>query len=317
MLKKKIFAVIMYVLACFTVLSACASTAKEETEQSSEKKAKKKDKKKKDKKKEEGSEDTIESEKETEATLEDLGVIRDKEELKAQLVAELDDFLASDFTSAAVSDMYGDEDEKDTVFSNRIEYEDGFLYYTVIDDSKEDEVVYILTDGKVGYVNFGESTVWNKLGKDEALKDGPLTDAAYINYISFMYAALDAGLDCPYASNYHAYYLEANEEAVNSLDLKAIKSKLKNVDKFLEYEEYLAVNEERLKTYNNEQGALRKSYLFEFKNDELFFMELVYNEAGKKLGHSITKRIKPIVQEDTKISYIEKFNKIKSMDTHN
>jgi len=40
MLKKKLFAVAMYVLACFTVLSACASTAKEETEQRRKRKKK-------------------------------------------------------------------------------------------------------------------------------------------------------------------------------------------------------------------------------------------------------------------------------------
>ena len=44
MIKKKVFAVIMYVLACCTVLSACTFATKEETEQSSEKKAKKKPK---------------------------------------------------------------------------------------------------------------------------------------------------------------------------------------------------------------------------------------------------------------------------------
>ena len=48
MVRKKLFAVLMYILACCTVLSACTSTTKEETEQSSEKKAKKKSKKSKD-----------------------------------------------------------------------------------------------------------------------------------------------------------------------------------------------------------------------------------------------------------------------------
>ena len=58
MIRKKLFAALMYVLACCTVLSACTSTTKEETEQSSEKKAKKKSKKSKDKADKKSKEDT-------------------------------------------------------------------------------------------------------------------------------------------------------------------------------------------------------------------------------------------------------------------
>ena len=49
MLKKKLLVFMISILACFSVVSGCSFTAKEETEQSSEKKDKKKSKKSKDK----------------------------------------------------------------------------------------------------------------------------------------------------------------------------------------------------------------------------------------------------------------------------
>ncbi len=260
MLKKKLFAVAMYVLACFTVLSACASTAKEETEQSSEKKAKKKDKKKKDKKKEEGSEDTKESEKETAETLADLESMDEKERLKAQLVMELDDFLASDFTSIGTYSENSDKSYKYSVFSSRIKDEEETLYTSVIEDSKNNYSVNLMTDGKVGYVSYGDTPGWNRVEDKEALISGRMTDASYISYISFVYAAIDAGLDCPYASEYSAYYITTNEETAGKLDLKAIKSKLNNADKFSEYEQYLALNEQYLKAYDNELGVVKKKF---------------------------------------------------------
>ena len=204
MLKKKLFAVAMYVLACFTVLSACASTAKEETEQSSEKKAKKKDKKKKDKKKEEGSEDTIESEKETAETIADLESMDEKERLKAQLVMELDDFLASDFTSIGTYSENSDKSYKYSVFSSRIKDEEETLYTLVIEDSKNNYSVNLMTDGKVGYVSYGDTPGWNRVEDKEPLTIARMADASYIIYISFVYAAIYAGLDCPYASEYSA-----------------------------------------------------------------------------------------------------------------
>jgi len=317
MLKKKLFAVAMYVLACFTVLSACASTAKEETEQSSEKKAKKKDKKKKDKEKEEGSGDTKESEKETAETLADLESMDERERLKAQLAMELDDFLSSDFTSIATYSENSDKSYKYSIFSSRIKDEEAVLYTSVIEDSKNNYSVNLMTDGKVGYVSYGDTPGWDRIEDKEALISGRMTDASYISYISFMYAAIDAGLDCPYASDYSAYYITTNEETAGKLDLKAIKSKLNNADKFSEYEQYLVLNEQYLKAYDKGLGVVRKSFLFEFEDNEIYFMEILNGPEDADLYHSVTKRIKSSDDEENRVNTIEKFNKIKSTDPNN
>ena len=316
MLKKKIFAVVMYVLACFTVLSACVSTAKEETEQSSEKKAKKKDKKKKDKKKE-TEEDSKEGEKETAQTLADLESMDERERLKAQLVMELDDFLSSDFTSIATYSENSDKSYKYSIFSSRIKDEEEILYTSVIEDSKNNYSVNLMTDGKVGYVSYGDTPGWDRVEDKEALISGRMTDASYISYISFVYAALDAGLDCPYASEYSAYYITTNEETAGKLDLKAIKSKLNNADKFSEYEQYLVLNEQYLKAYDKGLGVVRKSFLFELKDNEISFTEILNDAENKDLYHSVTKRIKSSDDEENRVNTIEKFNKIKSTDPNN
>ena len=104
MIRKKLFAALMYVLACCTVLSACTSTTKEETEQSSEKKAKKKSKKSKDKaeKNKVSTEEDTKSE-EKAKNLAGTDKSGDSKELKNKLVEELDDFLASDCTMLIIT----------------------------------------------------------------------------------------------------------------------------------------------------------------------------------------------------------------------
>ena len=100
-------------------------------------------------------------------------------------------------------------------------------------------------------------------------------------------------------------------------DLKAIKSKLNNADKFSEYEQYLVLNEQYLKAYDKGLGVVRKSFLFEFEDNEIYFMEILNGPEDADLYHSVTKRIKSSDDEENRVNTIEKFNKIKSTDPNN
>ena len=154
MINKKVFAVIMYVLACCTVLSACTFATKEETEQSSEKKAKKKSKKSKDKaeKNKVSTEEDTKSE-EKAKNLAGTNKSGDSKELKDKLVEELDDFLASDCTMIVVSN----EATNYKIVEVRVETEGDVIYSSLSQLGSENNRTNVITDGKIGYIKYADS----------------------------------------------------------------------------------------------------------------------------------------------------------------
>jgi len=316
MLKKKIFAVIMYVLACCTVLSACTFATKEETEQSSEKKAKKKSKKSKDKaeKNKVSTEEDTKSE-EKAKNLAGTNKSGDSKELKDKLVEELDDFLASDCTMIVISN----EATNYKIVEVRVETESDVIYSSLSQLGSENDRTNIITNGKIGYIKYGDSEGWYRIREEDAglLDGGPLIDGNYIHYISLFYAALDAGLDPTYSSSYGAYYMEIDKETAEKLNLQAIRSKLSNSDKLAEFDMYLSEYEAYLKTYDEQNGIKLKTYLLFMKDDEIAVTETLNSESNETLEISIATRAKAEENAKTKEEQIEIFNTIKSSDTSN
>ena len=316
MIKKKVFAVIMYVLACCTVLSACTFATKEETEQSSEKKAKKKSKKSKDKaeKNKVSTEEDTKSE-EKAKNLAGTNKSGDSKELQDKLVEELDDFLASDCTMIVVSN----EATNYKIVEVRVETEADVIYSSLSQLGSENDRTNIITDGKIGYIKYGDSEGWYRIREEDAglLDGGSLIDGNYIHYISLFYAALDAGLDPTYSSSYGAYYMEIDKETAEKLNLQAIRSKLSNSDKLAEFDMYLSEYEAYLKTYDEQNGIKLKTYLLFMKDDEIAVTETLNSESNETLEISIATRAKAEENAKTKEEQIEIFNTIKSSDTSN
>ena len=316
MIKKKVFAVIMYVLACCTVLSACTFATKEETEQSSEKKAKKKSKKSKDKaeKNKVSTEEDTKSE-EKAKNLAGTNKSGDSKELKDKLVEELDDFLASDCTMIVISN----EATNYKIVEVRVETESDVIYSSLSQLGSENDRTNVITDGKIGYIKYGDSEGWYRIREEDAglLDGGPLIDGNYIHYISLFYAALDAGLDPTYSSSYGAYYMEIDKETAEKLNLQAIRSKLSNSDKLAEFDMYLSEYEAYLKTYDEQNGIKLKTYLLFMKDDEIAVTETLNSESNETLEISIATRAKAEENAKTKEEQIEIFNTIKSSDTSN
>ena len=316
MIKKKVFAVIMYVLACCTVLSACTFATKEETEQSSEKKAKKKSKKSKDKaeKNKVSTEEDTKSE-EKAKNLAGTNKSGDSKELKDKLVEELDDFLASDCTMIVISN----ETTNYKIVEVRVETEGDVIYSSLSQLGSENDRTNIITDGKIGYIKYGDSEGWYRIREEDAglLDGGPLIDGNYIHYISLFYAALDAGLDPTYSSSYGAYYMEIDKETAEKLNLQAIRSKLSNSDKLAEFDMYLSEYEAYLKTYDEQNGIKLKTYLLFMKDDEIAVTETLNSESNETLEISIATRAKAEENAKTKEEQIEIFNTIKNSDTSN
>ena len=316
MINKKVFAVIMYVLACCTVLSACTFATKEEIEQSSEKKAKKKSKKSKDKaeKNKVSTEEDTKSE-EKAKNLAGTNKSGDSKELKDKLVEELDDFLASDCTMIVVSN----EATNYKIVEVRVETEGDVIYSSLSQLGSENDRTNIITNGKIGYIKYGDSEGWYRIREEDTglLDGGPLIDGNYIHYISLFYAALDAGLDPTYSSSYGAYYMEIDKDMAEKLNLQAIRSKLSNSDKLAEFDMYLSEYEAYLKTYDEQNGIKLKTYLLFMKDDEIAVSETLNSESNDTLEISIATRAKAEENSKTKEEQIEIFNAIKSSDTSN
>ena len=311
MIKKKLFAVLIYMLTCFAVLSACASTTKEETEQSSEKKAKKKDKKKKDKKKE-TEEDSKESEKETDAK----GLDSEREMIKNQIVEAMDSFLDSKEFTIFIS-IEGSS-SKVNLTESRLDMEGSTLYYVTMQDMDSEQVRVFVTDGEIEYVqeDSNDSSSWNKNVDYEKYTEQLIISANYISYMKFIYAALDAGFDYYYSSDDNVYIIEADRDKVAGLDLKAIDEKLNNADKLAQYKNnYSTTRELILKAYPEKDGIVQKKYKF-FISDNVFeITETIYDATGSEIMKTDAVNLKiTSALQDNKDSIIALFNQLKSND---
>ena len=201
----------------------------------------------------------------------------------------------------------------------RVETESDVIYSSLSQLGSENDRTNIITNGKIGYIKYGDSEGWYRIREEDAglLDGGPLIDGNYIHYISLFYAALDAGLDPTYSSSYGAYYMEIDKETAEKLNLQAIRSKLSNSDKLAEFDMYLSEYEDYLKTYDEQNGIKLKTYLLFMKDDEIAVTETLNSESNDTLEISIATRAKAEENEKTKEEQIEIFNVIKSSDTSN
>ena len=169
------------ILACFSVVSGCSFTAKEETEQSSEKKDKKKSKKSKDKDDKKSKEDT---EKESEESKENLsnkpkkdedseGNIDDakREELKAQTVEVLDTMLASEALIIMWEGIGNGIDGKITL--GRYLDGDRKIYFLSANEDDPSKRLYTMTDTNRAYISY-DTKNWGPAEEKERLTGSTL-----------------------------------------------------------------------------------------------------------------------------------------------
>ena len=250
MIRKKLFAVLIYVLACCTVLSACISTTKEETEQSSEKKDKKKSKKSKDKDDKKSKEDT---EKESEESKENLsnklkkdedseGNIDDtkREELKAQTVEILDTMLASEALIIMWEGIGNGIDGKITL--GRYLDGDRKIYFLSANEDDPSKRLYTMTDTNRAYISY-DTKNWGPAEEKERLNGSTLLTSSYPSYLSLIYAALEEGFDIKYLPETDMYEFESNAEKIKDVDIHSISSKINNKAQYDEFAAEFVLND--------------------------------------------------------------------------
>ena len=292
MIKKKLFAVLMYVLACCTVLSACTSTTKEETEQSSEKKAKKKSKKSKDKADKKSKEDT---EKESEESKENLsnklkkdedfeGNIDDtkREELKAQTVEILDTMLASEALIIMWEGIGNGIDGKITL--GRYLDGDRKIYFLSANEDDPSKRLYTMTDTNRAYISY-DTKNWGPAEEKERLNGSTLLTSSYPSYLSLIYAVLEEGFDIKYLPETNMYEFESNAEKIKDVDIHSISSKINNKAQYDEFAAEFVLNDINTKSYA--LGIAKKVYRFTYENGTFLIMEELYDKDDNKFETSI------------------------------
>ena len=292
MLKKKLFAVVMYVLVCCTVLSACTSTTKEETEQSSEKKDKKKSKKSKDKDDKKSKEDT---EKESEESKENLsnklkkdedfeGNIDDtkREELKAQTVEILDTMLASEALIIMWEGIGNGIDGKITL--GRYLDGDRKIYFLSANEDDPSKRLYTMTDTNRAYISY-DTKNWGPAEEKERLNGSTLLTSSYPSYLSLIYAVLEEGFDIKYLPETNMYEFESNAEKIKDVDIHSISSKINTKSQYDEFADEFVLNDINIKSYA--LGIAKKVYRFTYENGTFLIMEELYDKDDKKFETSI------------------------------
>lgn len=292
MLKKKLFAVLMYVLACCTVLSACTSTTKKETEQSSEKKDKKKSKKSKDKDDKKSKEDT---EKESEESKENLsnklkkdedseGNIDDtkREELKAQTVEILDTMLASEALIIMWEGIGNGIDGKITL--GRYVDGDRKIYFLSANEDDPSKRLYTMTDTNRAYISY-DTKNWGPAEEKERLNGSTLLTSSYPSYLSLIYAVLEEGFDIKYLPETNMYEFESNAEKIKDVDIHSISSKINNKAQYDEFAAEFVLNDINTKSYA--LGIAKKVYRFTYENGTFLIMEELYDKDDNKFETSI------------------------------
>ncbi len=292
MIRKKLFAVLIYVLACCTVLSACISTTKEETEQSSEKKAKKKSKKSKDKDDKKSKEDT---EKEIEESKENLsnklkkdedseGNIDDtkREELKAQTVEILDTMLASEALIIMWEGIGNGIDGKITL--GRYLDGDRKIYFLSANEDDPSKRLYTMTDTNRAYISY-DTKNWGPAEEKERLNGSTLLTSSYPSYLSLIYAALEEGFDIKYLPETDMYEFESNAEKIKDVDIHSISSKINNKAQYDEFAAEFVLNDINTKSYALE--IAKKVYRFTYENGTFLIMEELYDKDDNKFETSI------------------------------
>ena len=292
MIRKKLFAVLIYVLACCTVLSACISTTKEETEQSSEKKAKKKSKKSKDKADKKSKEDT---EKESEESKENLsnklkkdedseGNIDDtkREELKAQTVEILDTMLASEALIIMWEGIGNGIDGKITL--GRYLDGDRKIYFLSANEDDPSKRLYTMTDTNRAYISY-DTKNWGPAEEKESLNGSTLLTSSYPSYLSLIYAALEEGFDIKYLPETNMYEFESNAEKIKDVDIHSISSKINTKSQYDEFAAEFVLNDINTKSYA--LGIAKKVYRFTYENGTFLIMEELYDKDDNKFETSI------------------------------
>ena len=291
MFKNRIYILLMCILMSCAVVSACGFYKKKETEQRSEKKSKKKNKKKKDKKKKDDIEESDIDEDEEESTEKEIKSTEkassDYSELKQQISDEINDFLVQDKVALNITYGRGADSWSADVIRERHEGVDYYYFHPIgnPDDNTRilalEDDIYISTDYSASWTKVEEENDYGYTAVSSYLK--------YINYLSFVYAAIESGVEVKLNDGgVDKHVITINEKEADNLDTDLVRlgiisdaSKLREIEMYRE-------NQRVLKVFNKDST---KVYVFGPSGTVFSMMESIRDENGMETEYTIVSRV--------------------------
>ena len=291
MLKNKIYILLMCIIMSCVTISACSFSKQQETEQSSEKKSKKKNKKKKDKKKKNNidesdidEEEEENTEKETESSKKPLS---DYSELKQQIADEINDFLQQDKVVLTITYGKGADSWSADVIRER---HDGVDYYYFHPIGKPDDNTRILVLEDDIYISTDNGGSWTKVEEENDYGYTAVSSyLEYVNYLSFIYAAIDSGIEVKLNDGgVDKHVITINEKEADNLDTDLVKLGIINDAAKLRETEMYGESQRVLKVFNKDST---KVYVFGPSDTVFSVMESIRDENGMETGYTIISRV--------------------------
>ena len=291
MFKNRIYILLMCILMSCAVVSACGFSNKKETEQSSEKKSKKKNKKKKDKKKKDDIEESDIDEDEEQSTEKEIKSTEkassDYSELKQQISDEINDFLVQDKVALNITYGRGADSWSADVIRERHEGVDYYYFHPIgnPDDNTRilalEDDIYISTDYSASWTKVEEENDYGYTAVSSYLK--------YINYLSFVYAAIESGVEVKLNDGgVDKHVITINEKEADNLDTDLVKLGIINDAAKLRETEMYGENQRVLKVFNKDST---KVYVFGPSDTVFSVMESIRDENGMETGYTIISRV--------------------------
>ena len=291
MFKNRIYILLMCILMSCAVVSACGFSNKKETEQSSEKKSKKKNKKKKDKKKKDDIEESDIDEDEEESKEKEIKSTEkassDYSELKQQISDEINDFLVQDKVALNITYGRGADSWSADVIRERHEGVD-YYYFHPIGNSDDNTRILALEDDI--YISTDYSASWTKVEEENDYGYTAVSSyLKYINYLSFVYAAIESGVEVKLNDGgVDKHVITINEKEADNLDTDPVRlgiisdaSKLREIEMYRE-------NQRVLKVFNKDST---KVYVFGPSGTVFSMMESIRDENGMETEYTIVSRV--------------------------
>ena len=273
------------------VVSACGFPNKKETEQSSEKKSKRKNKKKKDKKKKDDIEESDIDEDEEESTEKEIKSTEkassDYSELKQQISDEINDFLVQDKVALNITYGRGADSWSADVIRERHEGVD-YYYFHPIGNPDDNTRILVLEDDI--YISTDYSASWTKVEEENDYGYTAVSSyLKYINYLSFVYAAIESGVEVKLNDGgVDKHVITINEKEADNLDTDLVRlgiisdaSKLREIEMYRE-------NQRVLKVFNKDST---KVYVFGPSGTVFSMMESIRDENGMETEYTIVSRV--------------------------
>ena len=276
MFKNRIYILLMCILMSCAVVSACGFS---------------KNKKKKDKKKKDDIEESDIDEDEEESTEKEIKSTEkassDYSELKQQISDEINDFLVQDKVALNITYGRGADSWSADVIRERHEGVD-YYYFHPIGNPDDNTRILVLEDDI--YISTDYSASWTKVEEENDYGYTAVSSyLKYINYLSFVYAAIESGVEVKLNDGgVDKHVITINEKEADNLDTDLVRlgiisdaSKLREIEMYRE-------NQRVLKVFNKDST---KVYVFGPSGTVFSMMESIRDENGMETEYTIVSRV--------------------------